>query len=209
MILYDITRKITPTLSVWPGDTFYHLDQLTRKATGASVNLTTLHLSAHTGTHADAYWHYAEDGAYAGDMPLDAYMGLAQVISVSRTDGGLTLDDLAGRDMRRAPRLLIHSAVSDLPDEQWPREFPYLTVALIDFLADQGVLLIGLDSPSVDAFDSKDLPCHHQLRARSMVNLETLALRGVPDGVYELIALPLRLDGACASPVRAILRSLP
>jgi arylformamidase len=79
---------------------------------------------------------------------------------------------------------------------------------LIDWLASLGFCLIGLDSPSVDDFDSKELPCHHALRQHRMVNLETLQLRGVRDGKYELIALPLKLDGACGSPVRAILRTL-
>ena len=83
-----------------------------------------------------------------------------------------------------------------------------ITLGLIDWLASLDVCLIGLDSPSVDAFDSKDLPCHHALRRQGMVNLETLFLRDVPDGVYELIALPLKLDLACGSPVRAVLRTL-
>ena len=82
------------------------------------------------------------------------------------------------------------------------------SVDLIDWLADLGIQLIGMDSPSVDAFDSRDLPCHHALRRRGLVNLELLNLRGIAEGDYELIALPLKLDLACGSPVRAVLRSL-
>jgi arylformamidase len=102
-------------------------------------------------------------------------------------------------------RLLIHSQVSDL-DEVWPDIFPYLSVELINWFAGQGGRLIGLDSPSADAFDSRDLPCHHALRRNGMVNLESLVLRDVPDGDYELVALPLKFADACGSPVRAILR---
>ncbi|MFW5692172.1 MAG: cyclase family protein, partial [Chloroflexota bacterium] len=111
-------------------------------------------------------------------------------------------------DMAGVPRLLIHSYVSELADTAWPDEFPYLSVELIDWLAGQGVVLVGLDSPSVDAFDSTELPCHHAIWRAGMVNLELLSLRDVPDGVYELTALPLKLDQVCGSPVRAILRTL-
>jgi arylformamidase len=116
--------------------------------------------------------------------------------------------DFAHVDLVRGERLLIHSHVSDLFDDEWPEQIPYLSVELIEHLAGLGYKLIGLDSPSVDAFDSKDLPSHHALRKHGLVNLEHLYLRDVADGDYELIALPLKLDLACGSPVRAILRSL-
>ncbi|RPJ00651.1 MAG: kynurenine formamidase, partial [Chloroflexi bacterium] len=92
-------------------------------------------------------------------------------------------------------------------DNTWPEDFPYPTVELVDWLAAQGVVLLGLDSPSMDAFDSRDLPCHHRLLEQGMVHLETLCLAGVPDGVYELIAFPLKIAGVCGSPVRAVLRA--
>ncbi len=207
-MIYDITRPVTPNLHVWPGDTTYSVQLLAKIADGASVNLVTLNLSAHTGTHADAYYHYETDGTHPIDMPLSHYFGRAKVVTVARRDGGLTPADFAHVDMIGAERLLVHSYVSDLPDDQWPAEFPYLSVELIDWLNGLGVVLIGLDSPSVDAFTSKELLCHHALNRYKMVNIETLQLRDVPDGDYELVALPLKLDLACASPVRAILRTL-
>jgi arylformamidase len=206
-MIYDITRTVAPETHVWPGDAPFSLTHVMRLASGESVNLTTLSLSAHTGTHADAYYHYMADGAHPAGMALDAYVGPARVVTVHR-DGPLGPDDFAGLDFTKSPRLLIHSQVSDLDDHEWPDAFPYLSVGLIEWLAEQGVRLVGLDSPSVDAFDSTDLPCHHALRQHNMVNLETLFLRQVPDGVYELVALPLKLDQACGSPVRAILRPL-
>jgi arylformamidase len=117
-------------------------------------------------------------------------------------------DDFQDRALDDIERLLIHSAVSALDDDEWATAFPYLSAALVEMLAHKGVVLVGLDSPSVDAFESKDLPCHHALRRYGMVNLESLCLRDVPDGDYELFALPLKLDLTCGSPVRAILRSL-
>ncbi len=207
-MIYDITRPVTSHLAVWPGDTTYTVQPLAKIVEGSSVNLLTLNLSAHTGTHADAYYHYKADGAHPIDMPLSHYVGRAKVVTVTRRDGGLTPADFTHVDMTGAERLLVHSHVSELADDQWPVEFPYLSVELIEWLNGVGVVLIGLDSPSVDAFTSKELLCHHALNRYRMVNIETLQLSGVPDGEYELVALPLKLDLACASPIRAILRTL-
>ena len=208
MTLYDITRTVTPRTAVWPGDTPYSVEAVARISDGSSVNLTAICLSPHTGTHADAYFHYERDGEHPAAMPLDAYVGRARVVTVTRRDGPLTPADFAAVDMAGAERLLVHSHVSDLPDDVWPDVFPYLSVELIEWLAGLGVRLIGLDSPSVDEFTSKDLPCHHALRRFGLVNLELVQLRGVPDGDYELVALPLKLDAVCGSPVRAVLRTL-
>jgi arylformamidase len=206
--IYDITRAVSPTTHVWPGDTPFSVVHVLRKSEGSSVNLTTLTLSAHAGTHADAYYHYDDSGAYPAQMPLDAYIGRARVVTVTRRAGALTLEDFAGVTLHGIERLLIRSCVSDLADHEWPDEFPYLSVELIAHLSELSVRLIGLDSPSVDAFESKELPCHHALLRHGLVNLESLLLRDVPDGDYDLSALPLKLDGVCGSPVRAILRAV-
>lgn len=208
MSVYDITRTVTAQLAVWPGDTPFQFQHVMRRSEGQSVNLTTLTLSAHTGTHIDAYYHYEDELLHPAQMPLEAYIGPAQVVTVQRREGPLTVADFAGVDLGRAARLLVHSHVSDLPDFEWPAAFPYLSVDLIAHLAGLGVRLVGLDSPSVDALDSTDLPCHHALRRHQMVNIESLCLRDVPDGVYELVALPLKLADVCGSPVRAVLRSV-
>jgi arylformamidase len=208
MTIYDITRTISPTLKVWPGDAQYRVNAVLKKDEGAAVNLTTLTLSAHTGTHADAYFHYTKDGAHPAQMPLVQYIGPVRVVTVTKRDGPLEKEDFAPGILEGARRLLIHSHVSDLPDDVWPEEFPYPSVALIEYLGSQGYVLIGLDSPSFDELTSTALEGHHALARNQIVNLETLNLRGVPDGDYELAALPLKLDEACGSPVRAVLRSL-
>lgn len=208
-MIYDITRTIAPTTQPWPGDTPYSVEPVMQLQAGASVNLMTMTTTCHIGTHADAYFHYAADGDHPATMPLTPYLGRVRLVEVEKRDGALTLDDFAHVDLVGGERLLIRSHVSELPDDQWPETIPYLSVELIAHLAELNYKLIGLDSPSVDAFDSKTLPCHHALREHGMVNLEHLQLRAVPVGDYELIALPLKLDLACGSPVRAILRELP
>lgn len=207
MTLYDITRTVTPALAVWPGDAPFTYTHALRKSDGHSVNLTTLTLSAHTGTHADAPYHYDDAGAHPAALPLHRYLGSAHVVTLARRAGGIVPADLAGRDLSGMERLLLHTWVSALPDAQWAGEdFPYPTVELVDWLAARGVLLLGVDMPSVDAYHSRTLDCHHRLHAHGIAHLETLCLKDVPDGVYELIALPLKLDGVCGSPVRAVLR---
>lgn len=209
MRLYDISRPIAPETPVWPGDAAYRAASALRMADGASVNLTTLTLSPHTGAHADARFHYQPDGADAAALPLEPFLGPAQVVSTTRADGPLMPDDFAPDRLGRVPRVLVRSPLSSGRADRWPERFPYLSEPLIAHLAARGVVLIGLDSPSVDHFESKTLPCHHALARHGLFHLESLWLADVPDGVYDLIALPLMLAGACASPVRAVLCTRP
>jgi arylformamidase len=192
---------------VWPGDSPFAFDVISRRENDAGVNLTTLHMSAHTGTHADAPWHYDNAGIHPADLPLDRYIGPAHVVTITRQHGGIVPADIDGYDLVGMQRLLIHTWVSDVADDQWPDDFPYPTVELIDWLGAHGAVLLGVDMPSVDRFDDAELPCHHRLYANGISNLESLRLAGVPDGVYELIALPLKIADVCGSPVRAILKT--
>lgn len=205
--LYDISRTISPSLAVWPGDRPFAYEHVMRLADGASVNLTRLNLSPHTGSHADAPYHFDEEGAHPAEVSLDKYIGPAHVVTITRQHGRIVPADFEAVDLSNLQRLLIHTWVSDLPDGAWPDDFPYPTLELVDWLVEKGVVLLGLDCPSVDAFDSKDLACHHRLGEHGIAVLETLNLSSVPDGVYELIALPLKLSEVCGSPVRAILRT--
>ncbi len=207
-MIYDISRTIAPSLKVWPGDTPFSATPVLSKQAGSSVNLFTLTLSAHTGSHADAPYHYEDSGAHPAELPLAKYMGECHVATITRKHGGIVPADFAEHDLAGMRRLLIHTWVSELPDDQWPDDFPYPTIELIDWLAAHGVVLLGLDVPSMDAADSHDLPCHHHLWRHGIVNLETLMLAEVPDGKYELVALPLKIAGVCGSPIRAILREI-
>jgi arylformamidase len=207
-MLYDITRTVSARTAVFPGDTPYSAKLNWRISQGAPVNLTTVTTTPHVGTHADAYFHYVADGIHPAQMPLEPYIGRARVVTVSKRTGEITLDDLRHANLDGVERLLIHTWVSDVPDDKWTEDFPYTSVSLIEALAERGVVLIGVDVSSVDSIDSATLPAHHALARLGMVNLENLALAGVPDGDYDLSALPLKLDAACGSPVRAVLRTL-
>jgi arylformamidase len=206
--IYDISRTVSPALAVWPGDAPFSFQQVLDLRAGQSVNLTTLTLSPHVGSHADAPWHILEAGQHPADLPLEKYVGPAHVATITRRHGGMIPSDFDGFDLSGLRRLLIHTWVSELADDEWPGDFPYPTVELADWLAARGGVLLGVDTPSVDRFDDHHLVCHHRLYEHGIANLETLVLKGVPDGAYELIALPLKLAEVCGSPVRAILRAL-
>ena len=207
-MIYDITRTVSTGTPVWPGDNPFDTSVTLSLEAGHAVNLLRFNMTAHVGTHIDAYYHYQADGPHPATMPLDAYIGRARVVTVSRQDGPINLEDLAHVDLAGGERLIIHTPMSERSMDQFHEQFPYASVDLIAALAGMGYRLIGVDSPSFDSFDSKDLPGHHALAQYGLVNIENLALAGVPDGDYELIALPLKFDEICGSPVRAILRSL-
>jgi arylformamidase len=205
--IYDISPPITEALPVWPGDTPPRREILMDMARGDSVTLSTLHTTVHVGAHADAPSHYGIPAASIEERPLDLYIGACQVMQVNVPRGAL----IRPADLPRpvlAERVLL--ATGTFPDPiQFNEDFAALEPSLVEFLQERGVRLVGVDTPSVDPFDSKELPAHNTFFKHDLAILEGLVLDEVPEGIYELIALPLRLVGFDASPVRAILRSLP
>lgn len=206
--LYDISRELYNGMAVWPGDRAFELLPNGSIADGGPVNVTTIIFSAHTGTHVDAPYHFAQDGITMEQVDLSAYWGPAQVVTVSKTSGPLVPADFAGYDLGRAPRLLVHSPLSAADPAVFHHDFVYPSPELADYLGRLGVVLYGADAPSMDASDSKDLAGHHAMRRNNILILEGLMLDGVPDGLYELAAFPLKLIGGDGSPVRAVLRVL-
>ena len=207
MILHDISPLVDESIAVWPGDSPYEAEDLLRIEDGESVHLSTLTLSCHTGAHADAPCHYVEGAPGIDEMPLEKYVGPCVLVDVRPADGAVGPGDLVEVDLEGAPRLLLRTGCAK-DRTVFPEDLTSLKSELAPWLADRGVVLVGVDSPSVDRFDSKELPAHTALFAHGIVNLEGLQLEGVPEGRYELIALPLRLKGRDASPVRAVLRPL-
>lgn len=201
---YDISPTLSPRLKVWPGDTAVSREVLMELSRGDSVTLSTLHSTVHAGAHADAPSHYLRAGRTIAQQPPELYVGPCQVVHVEVPPGGAVVPRMISAKIT-APRVLI--VTGTFPDpEQWTSDFASLSVELVDLLHERGVKLVGTDTPSVDSFASKDLPVHSAFAKHDMAILEGLVLRDVPAGEYELIALPLKLEGFDASPVRAVLR---
>ncbi len=206
MMIYDISPILSPSLAVWPGDTTLSREVLCDMKQGDSLTLSSLRCTVHAGAHADAPSHYGVDAAGIEVQPLEVYLGPAQVIRVS-VDRNTRVGVAGIPDKLDASRVLF--ATETYPDPtEFSEDFAALEPKLVDALHERGVCLVGIDTPSVDLFTSKTLPSHQRFLAHGMAILEGLVLREVPEGVYELIALPLRLAGFDASPVRAVLRTV-
>jgi arylformamidase len=210
--IYDITPPVTERMGVWPGDTAVSREMLCDMKKGANITLSTIRATVHLGAHADGPNHYTRDGMGIGDRRLEYYLGPCVLLDADVQRGQrVRVEDVRlpakGNGRVTQPRVLIRTGTFPDP-EKWNADFAALSPELIDWLAGQGVMTVGIDTPSVDLQDSKDLPSHAAFARHDMAILEGLALAGIPAGVYELIALPLRLVGFDASPVRAVLRAM-
>ncbi|MGE5232841.1 MAG: arylformamidase [Acidobacteriota bacterium] len=205
-MLYDISPPIGIGSPVWPGDTPYDCRLAWSMQAGAPVNVSALTTTPHLGAHADATLHTEPRGEAIGLAPLERYLGPCRVLKVPPTPL-IEPRHLDGVELVRTPRLLFKTgSVEDR--HRFPERFTALSPQLVSLLGERGVVLVGIDTPSVDPFTSKTLDAHHALARHDIAILENLLLDSVPEGVYELIALPLRLMEADASPVRAVLRTL-
>ncbi len=209
--IIDISPRLSPAISTWPGDTAFTREVLLDMKRGDSITLSTMRSTVHLGSHADAPSHYSREGRTMEQQPLELYWGRCEVV---RLREGATVPGrrVAREHLAIAPgwvptcvRLLIATGSYPNPDS-WKADFLALEPSFVDWLADAGVRLVGIDTPSVDCADSKDLPAHARFAAREVAIIEGLVLAHVEPGEYELCALPLALEGFDASPIRAALR---
>ncbi len=207
MTFIDISPPIDSSIHVWPGDTpFMHSINLDINA-GANITLSEIHTTVHVGAHADAPSHYVRDGMDIASRRLEYYIGRCVVLRVLVHRGERVIVEHLDGKVLSAPRVLLRTGTFPDP-RKWNNDFAYLSPALVEHLYQHGVMLVGIDTPSVDAFDSKALEAHQVFARNDMAMLEGLMLDHVDEGEYELIAPPLPLVGADASPVRAVLRTL-
>jgi arylformamidase len=204
----DISRRLEERTAVWPKDTPFKLEKVLSLDQGDPVNLTTIHFSAHTGTHIDSPFHFAEKGSTIEQMELGRFWGRAQVVTTFKENGPLLPEDLDSYDLTLASRLLIRSTASQQPQSLFPEQYVYPHRRLADFLGEKGIILLGSDAPSMDHQNSKTLEGHQALLRNNIAILEWLDLSAVSDGIYEMVALPLNIIQGDGSPVRAVLRTL-
>lgn len=203
--IWDISQTLRPGLPVWPGDTEFKFERTWQMEDGSPVNVGRMTMSTHSGTHGDAPLHYCADGMDAAGMELDPYIGECLVVDARGVSGAIDVADLPHLDS--VDRVLFRT-FDAFPHEQWRADFTPISAEAIDWLALQGVKLVGTDAPSVDQQESKTMDAHKAVLRHDMRILEGLVLDDVPEGRYELIALPLKIAGGDAGLCRAILREL-
>jgi arylformamidase len=203
---WDISPAIATGIPVWPSDSEYSAETTWQIADGCPVKVSKITMSTHTGAHCDAPSHYDANGKAIDEVDLQTYIGACRVlhcIGVRQVEP----QHIAAQLTDTPPRVLLRT-YQTAPQMRWDADFPSIHPATIDLLAQHGVRLIGIDSPSLDPQESKTLDCHLTVKRHQMAILEGIVLDEIAQGDYELIALPLKLAGLDASPVRAILRSL-
>ena len=211
MKIWDISRSLTNDLAPWPGDTLFHFELAARLGENAAVNVGAIRMSVHNGSHADAQFHFDNSGATIEHAVLETYIGDAIVVDLSATLSrgqalSITVEQLQqfAPQLKQTTRLLLKTGV--WPDSTvFPKQIPVLADDVPAWLESQKVRLLGLDLPSVDSIDSKTLQNHHALARGGIVIVESLDLAAVEPGIYQFAALPLKIAGGDAAPVRAIL----
>ncbi len=203
--IWDISPPIAPGSPVFPGDTPYSQEWSATLAPGCPVNVSRMTLSPHVGAHADAPLHYDPEGAAIGAVDLQTYLGPCRVIHAIDCGPLIEWRHLEHATRYVPPRVLVRT-YQHAPVDRWDDNLCAYAPATIERLAALGVKLVGIDTASIDPASSKTLDSHQVIRRHGLRVLENLVLDDVPEGDYELIALPLKLMTADASPVRAVLR---
>lgn len=215
MKIWDISQRLHPATPVWPGDVALEEKATWEMGDDAPVNVASVRLSTHTGTHADAPLHYVADGASIANVSLEPYLGACLVVDGRGTSDAVTWDDIKGEVGERlgktgtaaSLRILIRT-FDQFPVDAWRDRFRAIDESVIDGIADLGCILVGTDAPSLDPQNSKALLAHAAVARHGLAILEGLVLDHVDFGTYELIALPLPFENLDASPVRAVLRKI-
>jgi arylformamidase len=206
--IWDISPPVHDITPVFPGDTPFRLEWAATIGPGCPVNVGRITTTPHVGAHADAPLHYEVDGRAIGALDLEPYIGRCRVIHCIGQGSLVEWRHLERASAGLPPRVLVRT-YARMPVERWDPALTAFAPQAIDRLAAMGVTLVGIDTASIDPADSKTLDSHQAIRRHDMRVLENLVLDEMPEGDYELIALPLKLMSADASPVRAILRALP
>lgn len=206
-MLIDISPVVDASIGVWPGDTPFARNVNLDIGAGANVTLSDIRTTLHVGAHSDAPSHYLASGEDIATRRLEYFVGRCNVLRVAVGRGERVMSRHIEGKTVDAARVLFRTGTFPDP-RRWNDDFASLSPELIDELHGRGVILVGIDTPSVDPFESKALEAHQALARHDMSNLEGLVLDHVDEGAYELLALPLKIRGGDASPVRAVLRTL-
>lgn len=206
MKLIDVSVPLDAHVPTYPNNTPFTLDAVKRLARGDSSNVSSLHMSAHTGTHVDAPRHFFDDGPGTEALPLEMLLGRARVIEM-RTRKGIAAEDLAAIDLSEDLRVLIKTVNSRFwGSADFHTDYVGMTESGAKHLVDQGIKVVGVDYLSVEEFRKPGAPAHRTLLGAGTIVIEGLNLSDVEPGIYDMYCLPLRLVGSDGAPARVVLR---
>ncbi|WP_105995966.1 cyclase family protein [Staphylococcus agnetis] len=201
----DITHALSKDWAEWPGDTPFQFNYFATKAQTDSVNIGEIVGSTHIATHVDAPKHFDDDGLTVDLLPVERFIGIATVVTL------LDIPVIEVDHLKSCPiegTIILIQTQRESHPSVFPEEIPVLSIAAIDYLASIGIEVIGVDVPSVDPIDSETLENHHRIAHHEMYNIENLRLAHVKAGIYQFIGLPLKISGADASYIRAVIQPI-
>jgi arylformamidase len=206
MKLIDVSVPLDARLPTYPNNTPFTLEPIKRIGRGDSSNVSTLHMSAHAGTHVDSPRHFFDEGPGIEGLPLDLLIGRTRVVEVTARTG-IAQEDLSGLDLSEDLRLLIKTHNSRLwGSPEFHTDYIGLTESGARYLVERGIKVLGVDYLSVEQFRNPGAPAHHILLGGGTIVIEGLNLLEVEPGVYDMYCLPLRIVGADGAPARVVLR---
>ncbi len=204
--IYDISVPIRSGGLVYPGNPEIEIMLQQAVAKGAGANVSSIRFGSHTGTHADAARHFFDDGQTVDKIPLERLIGPALLISFPDDVRAVSAGDLRKHKLKGQKRVLLRTRNSALlSQKEFVPDYTYLAPDGAQYLVDNGVELVGVDYLSIEQFHSGHHKTHRILLGRSVVILEGLDLSVPTPGEYELICLPLRIEGCDGAPARAVL----
>lgn len=201
----DITQTLKEGIPNWPGDTPFQFELPYTKEQTGSVNIGKLTTSMHTGTHADAPFHFDNNGEKVDQLDVNVFIGTCFVMDC-RGIAEITRETFDSVNLNGVQRILLKT--QDAIPTQFPTTIPIIHPNAVPYLNEKGIILIGVDNPSVDPLDSKEVSAHHALYRAGIHIVEGLVLETVEEGFYDFIALPLKVEGADGAPVRAVIRKI-
>ncbi len=208
MKLYDISLPISSDLPVWPGDPSVSLMMTSSILKGDQCNITKIQMGVHAGTHIDAPYHFLEDGAITDAIPLETFIGHCFVVELN-AEVLIEKKDFRKYNLNGHSRILIKTRNSELwanNINSFDKNYVSLGIDAAQYLVEMNTILVGIDYLSIESFESHDCPVHKLLLKNNITILEGLNLSGIKAGVYELICMPLKLQGCEGAPARVLLR---
>jgi arylformamidase len=205
--ILDISVPIKNGMPLYPGDPILSVERTADVSRGDPYTTTRISLGVHTGTHVDAPAHFIRGGRTIEQLQLNVLIGPARLVDLSAAEGEITGRVLQAADLPEGTdRILLKTRNSALwGNPVFRQDYVALTADGAQWLVDRGVRLVGIDYLSVEAFGSTDFAAHHILLDEGIIILEGVNLEHTAPGVYQLICLPLRMEGAEGAPARAVL----